>query len=293
LKSKKARIGYLQAILSIILNIILFVIKYIAGIRSGSVAIIADAWHTLSDSFSSIVLLLGFKLSRKPADKEHPFGHGRAELLATIVVGIILAIVGFNFLHEAYKRLLLQQAANFGIFALAITVASVIAKEIMARFAIKQGTKYSSPLLIADGWHHRSDAFSSLLILVGILLGKYFWWIDGVLGIIMAALIFYTTYDVLKTPFSKLIGEEASDEMLCSIIELIKSHISIPIHLHHLHLHHYGDHQEVTFHIKLDPNLKLAEAHAIADKIENLLRDEMSIEATIHLEPCFDKPDKE
>jgi cation diffusion facilitator family transporter len=289
--NQKIKAGYLQAFISITLNIILFIIKYIAGIRSGSIAIIADAWHTLSDSFSSLILLFGFKLSSKPADKEHPFGHGRAELLASIVVGIILAIVGFNFLAEAIERLKHQQSASFGTFAFIVTIISIVSKEIMARYAIHFGKKYSSPLLLADGWHHRSDALSSLIVLVGILLGRYLWWIDGVLGIIMAVLIFYTSYDILKTPFGKLLGEEASDEMLCSIIELIKSYITIPINLHHLHIHNYGDHQEITFHIKLDPDMKLSEAHSIADSIEKLLRDEMNIEATIHLEPCYDKPD--
>ena len=285
MKSRKARIGYLQAFLSIILNIFLFIVKYIAGIKSGSIAIIADAWHTLSDSFTSIILLLGFKLSSKPADKEHPFGHGRAELIASIIVGTILAIVGFNFLIEAIHRLQQHQAARFGTFALVVTIISIILKEIMARFAIRFGKQLASPLLIADGWHHRSDAFSSIIILVGIFIGKYLWWIDGVLAIIMAVLIFYTAYDILKSPFSKLIGEEPSDELLNKIVELVKSNITIPVHLHHLHVHNYGDHQEITFHIELDPEMKLSQAHNIADKIERLLRTELNIEATIHLEP--------
>lgn len=285
MNSKKLKTGYLQAFLSILLNIFLFVIKYIAGIRSGSIALIADAWHTLSDCLSSLILFFGFKLSGKPADKEHPFGHGRAELLAALVVGIILILVGINFMAEALQRLQQQRAADFGLFALIVILISILLKEILAQFAIRLGKKYDSALQIADGWHHRSDALSSLLILVGITLGKHFWWIDGVLGIIVALFIFYSAYEVIRSPFSILIGERPSEEQTSAIIEAIKSNITIPIHLHHLHVHKYGDHLEVTFHIELDPKMSLAEAHSIADQIEIILRTKLNMEATIHLEP--------
>ncbi|MFC1898526.1 cation diffusion facilitator family transporter [Candidatus Cloacimonadota bacterium] len=285
MRTKKTRIGYLQAVLSIILNLILFGIKIFAGIRSGSIAIIADAWHTLSDSFSSIILLFGFRIAAKPADEEHPFGHGRAEIIATMIVGLILAMIGFSFLLESIKRLQVQQAASFGTLAYIVTIISIISKEGMAQFAFRSGKKHDSYLLIADGWHHRSDAISSFVVLIGIFLGRILWWVDGALGIIMAFLLFYASYDILRNSINPLIGEEADDNLTISIVELIKSHIVQPVHMHHLHVHKYGDHLEVTFHIELEPNMKLSEAHQIADDIEILLRSKMKIEATIHLEP--------
>jgi cation diffusion facilitator family transporter len=285
LQQTKIRVGNIQAIISIIVNLLLFFLKIFVGIRSASIAIIADAWHTLSDSFSSIILLIGFKISAKPADEQHPFGHGRAEIIATVIVGTILAVIGFSFLTESIKRLQEQQSANFGTLAYIATIVSILAKEGMAQFAFYAGKKYKSPLLIADGWHHRSDAISSLVVLVGIFLGKILWWADGAMGIIMAGLLFYASFNILKNSISTLIGEEPDEDFTNSIIELIKNNITQPIHLHHLHIHKYGDHQEITFHIKLKPTMQLQEAHQIADEIELLLRVEMNIEATIHLEP--------
>jgi cation diffusion facilitator family transporter len=164
-------------------------------------------------------------------------------------------------------------------------------KELLAQFATRLGKKYDSPLLIADGWHHRSDALSSLFILTGIIFGKFFWWMDGVLGILMAFLLFYAAFDILKTSISHLIGEEPSAKLKSDIMKLITTNIDQQIHLHHLHVHHYGDHLEVTFHIRLKPETMLKDAHQITDKIEKLLRNEMNIEATIHVEPFY-RPDQ-
>lgn len=282
---RKTSIGYIEAISSILLNIILFGFKYWVGIMSSSVAIIADAWHTLSDSFSSIILLIGIKISNKPADKEHPFGHGRAEIIATVIIGIILAVVGGNFLLESIRKFYSHQAASFGKPAIIITAISVIVKELMARFAIWGGKKTGSKLLIADGWHHRTDSFSSLVILFGIFLGKFYWWADSALGLIMSLLIFHVAFEILKSSVSSLIGEKPDKELMDTIVELVKSKIHIPVHMHHIHIHNYGDHKEITFHIELPPKMKLKEAHKIADEMESLIRSELEIESTIHIEP--------
>jgi cation diffusion facilitator family transporter len=282
---RKTSIGYIEAVSSILLNIILFGFKYWVGIMSSSVAIIADAWHTLSDSFSSIILLIGIKISNKPADKEHPFGHGRAEIIATVIIGIILAVVGGNFLIESIRKFYFHQAASFGKTAIIITVISVFVKELMARFAIWGGKKTGSKLLIADGWHHRTDSFSSLVILFGIFLGKYYWWADSALGLIMSLLIFHAAFEILKGSVSALIGEKPDKELKDTIVELVKSRIPFPVHLHHLHIHDYGDHKEITFHIELPPKMKLEKAHKIADEMEFLIRSELKIESTIHIEP--------
>ena len=282
---RKTSIGYIEAISSIFLNIILFGLKYWVGTLSSSVAIIADAWHTLSDSFSSIILLIGIKISNKPADKEHPFGHGRVEIIATVIIGIILALVGGNFLIESIRKFYSHQAASFGKPAIIITTISVVVKELMARFAIWGGKKTASKLLIADGWHHRTDSFSSLVILFGIFLDKFYWWADSALGLIMSLLIFHVAFEILKGSVSSLIGEKPDKELIDTIVELIKSKIPIPVHIHHFHIHSYGNHKEITFHIELPPKMKLKEAHKIADEMESFIRSELKIESTIHIEP--------
>ena len=177
--NKKNRLAYIEGWLSIFTNIILFGLKYWAGIVTGSVAIIADAWHTLSDSISSVIVLIGIKISDKPADKEHPFGHGRAELIASMIIGVLLAIIAFNFVLESIEKLKDHESVVYGKLAIIVTIVSILSKEMLAQYAFWAGRKIKSPILKADGWHHRSDAISSILILIGIFIGKYFWWVDG------------------------------------------------------------------------------------------------------------------
>ncbi len=278
-------IGYLEGILSIIINTILFGLKYWVGIISGSVAIIADAWHTLSDTLTSIVVIIGFKISSKPPDKKHPYGHGKAEIISSVIIGIFLAIVGFNFLVESIHRFADHQAASYGTLSVIIFIISVILKEGIARFAFWGGKKFESRSLLADGWHHRSDAIASFLILVGIFIGKYFWWIDSVMGVMVSFLIFHATFNILKDSISTLIGEEPDVKFKSDINEIVTRIALQNINLHHMHIHCYGLHKELTFHIELASDMKLKEAHKIADELEKTIKTEMNIDTTIHVEP--------
>jgi len=282
---KTSNLGYFEAILSIILNLILFLIKLWAGVMTGSIAIIADAWHTLSDSFTSLILLFGIRLSSKPPDKGHPFGHGRAEVIFSIIIGTILAVVAFNFLSESIDRLKHHQQADFNKIAVIILIVSVIAKEAIAQFAFWASRKTKSQLLRADGWHHRSDALTSFLVLIAVLLGRFFWWIDGAMGIVMALLLFYASYDILKNSTNILLGQGPDQQTKQILDELTKSIAGQDLNIHHLHCHNYGQHKEVTFHISLPSEMRLSEAHKIADNIENEIRKQLKIEATIHIDP--------
>jgi len=281
----KTFIGYLEGTISIILNTFLFGLKYWVGIRTFSIAIIADAWHTLSDSLTSLVVIIGFKVSSKPADKKHPYGHGRAEIISSVIIGTMLAIVGFNFLIASIQRFINHQSASYGNLAIIVFIISVIVKEGLAQFSIRAGKKINSRSLIADGWHHRSDALVSLLVLVGIFIGKYFWWVDSIMGIIVSLVIFYTTYIILKESISTLIGEEPSEDLEAEIRKIVTNSVSHDVKLHHLHSHKYGDNKELTFHIRLPADMRLEEAHGIAEELEKKIREEMNIETTIHLEP--------
>ncbi len=277
--------GYLEGWLSLIVNVLLFVVKYWAGVITGSVALIADAWHTLSDSLTSIIVLIGIKASVKPPDKRHPYGHGRAELIGSIVIGVLLAIVGFNFLIEAIEKLQNRHSVVFGTFAIVVTIISVVVKEAMAQFAIRTGKKHNIKTLIADGWHHRSDSISSIIILVGIYLNDYFWWMDAVLGIIVAILIFYTTFHILKDNISPLLGEKPNDEIIDNINKIAQTICERELNVHHIRMHQYGHHTELTFHIELPGNFELNKAHTVASRIEQRILKEMGIYSTIHMEP--------
>ncbi|MCG8571735.1 MAG: cation diffusion facilitator family transporter [Spirochaetes bacterium] len=284
-KTKAQKIAAFEGWLSIFINIILFILKYTAGILTHSVSIIADAWHTLSDSFTSIVVLVSIKMSGQPADQEHPFGHGRVELIASIMIGTILGMVGFNFLFESISKLMDHQPASFNKIAIIVFIISTILKEIIASFSIWAGKKYQLNILKADGWHHRSDAIASFVILIAIILGRNFWWIDGVFGILVSLLILFAAYEIVKEGAQPLMGEKPDLKLITKIKEIAFATAGNQIDLHHIHMHRYGAHIELTFHIKLTKNLSLENAHSIANEIEDNLRKQLNIEATIHVEP--------
>ncbi|AEJ60433.1 cation diffusion facilitator family transporter [Spirochaeta thermophila DSM 6578] len=271
--------------LSIVGNVVLFGIKLAAGLTSGSIAVVADAWHTLSDSISSIVLLVGARTARKPADDDHPFGHGRAELISTVMIGTILGMIGITFALDAVERLFHHEGAHYTDFTLWVVGFSILAKEAMAQyaFAVARKTGYSS--VKADGWHHRSDALSSLLLLVGILAGGRFWWMDSALALGVSVFLGYTSYSILKEAFSPLLGEAPPEELETRIQEVVRRTQPEGPDIHHLHVHHYGRHTEVTFHVVLDGETSLRKAHEIVSVIEQDLRRELGLEATIHVEP--------
>ena len=284
-KEYKTHIGYLEGTISIILNTLLFALKYWVGIETFSIAIIADAWHTLSDSLTSLVVIIGFKISSKPADEKHPFGHGRAEIISSVIIGTLLAMVGVNFLIASIQRFINHQFASYGNLAIIVFIISVIVKEGLAQFSIRAGKRINSQTLIADGWHHRSDALVSLMILVGIFIGEYFWWVDSIMGIVVSLVIFYTTYSILKVSVSTLIGEEPSKDFETEIRKIVNNSVSRDVKLHHFHSHKYGDNKELTFHIRLPADMRLEDAHEITEEVEKKIREKMNIETTIHIEP--------
>ncbi|SMO58567.1 cation diffusion facilitator family transporter [Saccharicrinis carchari] len=281
---KNTNIGLILSWLSIFLNIVLFAVKFWVGILYNSVALVADAWHTLTDSISSFAVMIGIKISLKPADEDHPFGHGRAELIATIFVGILLAIVAANFTYESILKLISHQSVDYGKWAIIVTLISIVVKEGMAQYSIRSGKKMESKALIADGWHHRSDAISSIIILIGIYLGKYFWWIDGALGLVVSGLIFYTTYKILKEALSLFLGEKIDENLKESIREIGFKTFTRNLDAHHFLIHRYGHHSELTFHISLPGTMSLSEAHDLATQYENKVKEKYSIGVTIHID---------
>ncbi|MDF1568517.1 MAG: cation diffusion facilitator family transporter [Spirochaetaceae bacterium] len=285
MKINKRRIGYLEGGLSAVVNLVLFGFKFSVGRSIGSVAIVADAWHTLSDTLTSVIVVLGFWLSSRPKDREHPFGHGRAENIGSVVIGVLLAVVGFNFGKDAIHRLSIRQSVDFGRAAIIVTAASVITKELMAQLSIRMGRKFDSPSLLADGWHHRSDAASSALVLMGILFGSRMWWLDGALGAVVSILILYAAFEILRDSSRSILGEPPTGDLLERIGACRDDVAPELVDLHHIHIHRYGDHREVTLHARLPGNILMDEAHAASTLLEERLRKEVGLEATIHLEP--------
>ncbi len=282
---KKNLLAYSEGWISIGVNILLFGLKFWAGIVSGSVAIIADAWHTLTDSVSSVIVLIGVKVSKKPPDKRHPFGHGRAELISTLFIAFLLGWVAIHFAAESIEKLRHHEPADFGTIAIIVTIVSVVLKEVLARYAFWVGRKTGFKSIKADGWHHRTDAISSLVILTGILFGRLYWWVDGVLGIAVSVMILYSGYKIMQEAISSLLGEKADPDFIEKIKRIADSVTEIDIHVHNFRLHDYVNHKELTCHIMLPKDMKLEDAHKIVTMIEDGIYKETFIETTIHIDP--------
>ena len=280
----KSKYMIIEGIISVIINILLFVFKYAVGILSGSLSIIADAWHSLSDSISSIIVIIGGIFSKKPADKDHPFGHGRIELITSLIVGIMLIFIGYTFFVEAVKNLLNKQTASFNKISIIAMIVSIIIKELLAQYSFWAYRKSGAKSLYADAWHHRSDSITSIIILVGILIGKNFWQLDGVLSIIVSIVIFIAAFDVIKSSVKPLIGEYPSKEIINGIKNIANQLNLNEESLHHFHIHIYGSHSEITFHIRFPKDMTVFEAHNMATLLENEIREKLSIESTIHIE---------
>ena len=281
---KKSKYMIIEGIVSVVVNILLFAFKYAVGIFSGSLSIIADAWHSLSDSISSIIVIIGGIFSKKPADKEHPFGHGRIELITSFIVGIMLIFIGYTFFAEAIKNLLSKRTANFNKAAIIAMIVSIIIKEILAQYSFWAYRKSGAKSLYADAWHHRSDSITSIIILIGILIGKNFWQSDAILSVLVSIVIFIAALDVIKSSVQPLIGEYPSEEII-NKIKNIADELKLNCEsLHHFHIHIYGSHTEITFHIRFPKDMTVFEAHNMATVFENAIREKLSIEATIHIE---------
>lgn len=277
--------AYLSIWISIFGNIFLFILKLWAGLVSASVAVIADAWHTLSDSISSIIVLISVKVSEKRPTSKFPFGFGRSDTIASGILSIMLVVISFEFLIQGVQKLIEKETATYGIIVYVAMILTVIFKEIMAQISIWGAKKSGIKSLKADAWHHRSDAISAIVILIGVILSKFFWWIDGVLGILVALIIAFTAFDIMKDVFKSVIGESPDEEYKQKLKSIVHEAANMEVYPHHIHLHAYGNHHEVTFHIYLPPTLEILLAHEMTDAIELALKEKMNSIATIHVEP--------
>ena len=285
MKIKSKKLAYVEGVLSIAINSVLFILKYWVGTMTGSIAIIADAWHTLSDSLTSVVVILGAMVSSKPADNNHPFGHGRAESVASIIISVLLFVVGSNFFLDAIQRLRSREAAVFTSSAIIVFIISVLAKEAIAQFSFWAYRKTNFHSLKADGWHHRSDSIASAIILISIFLGGNLWWIDGVFGIIVSILIVYTAVDIMKDAVLPVLGKKPNRDSIKKIVEIGERYNLTSNDIHHIHEHSYGSHFEYTMHIYMSKDNPLHEAHSIINKFRKDLRRELNIASTVYMEP--------
>jgi cation diffusion facilitator family transporter len=282
---ERKRVGYLEGFVSIILNTALFLVKIIVGLMCNSIAVLADAIHTFSDSLTSIVVVVGYRVGSKPPDKEHPFGHGRAEALATLIIASMLFMVGVDFLVKSIEKLLSGESYVFSWLLVIAMAVSAVVKEGLALWAFQLGKKYGAQPIVADAWHHRSDAIASALLALAFAFGSNIPWLDSALGIAVSIIIVVTSLKLMIEPFMELLGKAPTVAEVDKLKKIIYSVSPEVKDVHHIHLHRYGDHVEATLHIKVRDSMSVKDAHELATKIENRIMEELGWVATVHIEP--------
>ena len=278
-------------------NFLLVVFKFIAGILGHSAAMIADAVHSLSDFATDIVVLIFTRISNKPQDKNHDYGHGKYETLATAIRGIVLFAVGAGICWNGLRAIqTVWQGGRLpvpGMLAFAGAIISIVSKELIYRYTIHVGRKINSSAVIANAWHHRSDAFSSIGTAMGIggaiALGESWSVLDPMAAVIVSFFIMKVSVQLLKPCVDELTEKSLPDEIekeICLIAENTPGVSAI----HNLRTRRIGNHYAIEMHVRMDGHLTLYEAHAKASVIENKLKEKYGNETHvgIHVEPVKD-----
>ena len=284
-KTYRNQIGIFQGWVSTVVNSLLFIFKLFAGLITGAVSLIADAVHTLSDVVTSLIVIWGFNQSKKPADMGHPYGHGRAEYIATLIISVLLCVAGIEFIETAIDRIKNPILIISDWWIIAILGLTVVIKEITARYAKFLSSKIASGLLHADAWHHRTDALSSILVLIALIAGNFgYSSIDGWAGLFVALILIYTGFDIARDSVDDLIGKPPDVAELDTIRDIA---LSVPgaLGVHDISVHSYGLDKFVSIHAEINAKKTAAEAHDISEEIESKLGKAMGVEPTVHLDP--------
>lgn len=279
---ERAYYGYLEGAVSIVINLALSFVKFGVGFYINSIALIADGFHTLSDLLTSLVVIIGFKFSQQPPDKEHPFGHGRYEDIASLIIAILLAVVGAQFFISSVKRLYSPEIVKGSFLFFLVILSTAVAKEVLARYSLYLSRKIDSHALLADAWHHRSDALAVIPVAFGILASSYgYYWVDALSGMIVSGVIVYVGYTIARDASSTLLGKAPSDELILKVRNLA----SLPgvTDVHSIYVHYYGEKKVISLHIQVEP-MGLEEAHAIADTAEQKIADALNASVVVHID---------
>ena len=284
-KIYRTKIGVFQGWISVLVNSILFILKLLIGIMVGAVSVIADAVHTLSDVVSSIVVIWGFKQAEKPADVEHPYGHGRAEYIATLIIAILLCVAGIEFIKASIDRIQNPEQMVAEWWMILILMVTIILKEITARYAEFLSSKIASGVLHADAWHHRIDAISSILVVAAMIAGKYGYpVVDGWAGLGVALFLIFTGFEIAKDAVDDLIGKPPASEEVEVIRQIVMS-VDGVLGAHDITIHSYGHDKFISVHVEIDADKSTAEAHDISEEVEYKLHGALGVEPTIHMDP--------
>ena len=281
--------GTLVSILGIILNLLLFVSKFLVGSLSGSVAIVGDAINNLSDAGSQLISLISFRIAVKPADREHPFGHARIEYVASMIVSFLVLLIGADLLKESVSKIFSPERPEGSWLSIAVLLGSILVKLWIGLFNYRIGKKIDSTVMRATAADSLSDVLSTSAVLAATLIPMIFPSVtlnlDAYMGVIVAILILVAGAKILNDTKNAILGKAPSEEIVRRITELVEATPGA-LGIHDLVVHNYGaGHIIATLHVEVDGKIDVFETHDMIDNIERKLRTEHHIEATIHMDP--------
>ena len=282
------KIAIKVSVISIILNCLLTLIKFISGVISKSSAMISDSVHSLSDVLSTFVVIIGVKISNKKADSDHPYGHERIECVSAIILSSMLFIIGALIGINGIKNV--TNSSNLvmpGVLALIASIISIISKEAMYLYTIRVSKKINSAALKADAWHHRSDALSSIGSFIGILGSRLgFKIFDPLASVIISLCIIKVSIDIFKDAIDKMVDKSCDKEVIDKVISVIEKNESVK-NIDDIKTRQFGNKAYVDVEISVDENLLLKDAHKVAEEIHNSVENEINIvkHCMVHVNP--------
>ncbi len=282
----RGRYGILAGGMGILLNLCLFCSKFFAGFFTGSIAITADAFNNLSDAGSSVVTLAGFKMASMPADREHPFGHGRLEYLSGLAISAAILLVGLELGKSSVEKIIHPEAVRMGILPMVILICSILVKLWMAYFNRSLGKRISSSAMMATAADSLTDAAATSAVLVGMAVGHLSGrLIDGYIGLLVAAFILYSGFTTARDSLSPLLGQAPDKEFVASIQPAAMAHLEI-LGIQDLIVHDYGPGRRIiSFHAEVPSNRDILETHDVIDHLEMELRERFQCDVTVHMDP--------
>jgi len=272
-------------IVSILGNILLGLIKIVVGYVYSSISLISDGIHSLSDVITSVIAIVGIKIALKPPDESHPYGHSRFECLFSFFIGLALFFTAYEIGKFAVERILYGEIIEINAIMVAVAIFSIVVKELMTRYSLFIGKKLNSQVLIADAYHHRSDALSSVVVLVGLLLQKFgIYYGDAIAGIIVALMIAKVAFGICLTNIDYLTGRSPPKKFF----ELVKKealNVDKVIGVHDIKAHYVGPRIHVELHVEVPSNISAKEMHDIEVEVKNRLENLDDVErAYVHVD---------
>ncbi len=282
----RKKYGVLGGVCGIVCNGILFIIKLVIGIMVKSIAIISDAFNNLSDMGSSVVSIVGARISARKPDSDHPYGHGRAEYISSLIISILIILVGYELFRSSVKGLFNPKQIIIGPVALIFLILSVLLKLWMWSANRYMGRKINSGLLMATAKDSLNDALATGVVIISALVSPYTSIpLDSIVGIIVSGFIFYAGYNIARETTDKLLGQSVEEKLSCEIKELLMSDNNI-LGMHGLMVHDYGEGRKIaSVHAEVPEDMSLIDAHNIIDETEKKILNELNVDIVIHIDP--------